>query len=467
MALKSILFLLSFFGGCAASLRYPIVGVITYMSLYFLAPSYAWWANSISSLGIRYYLVAASFLAVGMVLNWGSLKARGSHLHSLEWGLLLFLAIAWLSVPLGVGGTEESWFLLDKMTKVVVFIFLMTHCVTSMDRYKAIRWLWVIGGLYLGYRSFNINPGDFVDGRISGVGGPDFKGSSGLAAHLAMTLPFIGVTFLLDQRWRTRVICLVSAGFVVNALILMRTRGAFLGVLVGVLIAVMAVPKAYRNKILACLLLATIIGYNLTDDLFLKRMSTINVEEQQTGRSTQVRLDIWKGSLDMLAAHPQGVGIGNFTNVIGDFAPGYSGRAAHNTFVRIYGDLGIHGLGIYLFILWLAARSLLRIRNLGRQYSYLQSAQLEAFALGLALIIALTAGFFTERTYVEGYWWLFAMVICLERSVQNAIAEHNAGRASEFAGGPHWPAIQPAYGPPNSSPISTGPRTFDNTGPVN
>ncbi len=429
MYIKTYLFLFSFFGGCAASLWYPTIGVVTYMSLYFLSPNQEYWGAAISHWGIRYYLVAAACLAVGMALKWGSLKVRSSHLTRLEWVFLLFLAIAWLSGFLGIGITKESWLLLDKMTKIIVFLFLMTHCVTSMDRYKAVRWVWVLGGLYLGYRSFYIDPSDFLGGRLSGIGGPDFKGSSALAAHMAMTLPLIGVTFFLERKWFTRFICIASGVFVLNSLIQMRTRGAFLAVVVGGIVAVLAAPKAFRKRILPWLFLACIAGYSLADVHYWERISSVR-DFEDYDRSTQVRLDIWRGSLDMVASYPQGVGIGNFKNVIGEFAPDHAGRSSHNTFILFAADLGIHGLAVYLLMLVLVAKSLLSIRTLGNQYEYLREAQLEAFGLGLSILIALSAGFFTERAYAEGLWWLFAMVVCLERSVQNAIAEREAGSAS-------------------------------------
>ena len=106
MPLTSLLFLGSFFAGCAASLRYPIIGVITYMGVYFLAAQNQWWFKSIQFLNIRFFFVAGICLAVAMALNWRSIRPRIGNWTGLEWFLLLFLALAWLSVPLGFETTD-------------------------------------------------------------------------------------------------------------------------------------------------------------------------------------------------------------------------------------------------------------------------------------------------------------------------------------------------------------------------
>jgi O-antigen ligase len=134
-------------------------------------------------------------------------------------------------------------------------------------------------------------------------------------------------------------------------------------------------------------------------------------------------MEVWEGAASLLYAFPQGVGIGNFQYAIGDFAPKHRGRASHNTFIRVLSDLGIHGLVVYLLMLWLCARTLVRISRLGDLQEGVQSIKLESFGLGLALVVAVTAGFFTERSYVEGYWWLFAMVVCLERSISHELSK--------------------------------------------
>ena len=409
------------------SLRFPMVGLVNYMASYLLAPNQDWWARSVAHLGIRYYMVAAIFLAAGMALNWRSIKVRCRRFTGLEWSLLAFLVTVWLSVPLGIGVAAKGWTLVDKTTKVFIFLLLMTHCASSLDRYKVIRRVWVIAGLYLGYRCFVTD----VSGRLTGIGGPDFGGSSGMSAHLAITLSFVGASFLVERKWWARALCLVAGGLVFNGLVLMRTRGAFLGLLVGAVAAVLVMPKRHRTKILVAMLLASILAYGLTDDAFWERMHTISIDTNEMDRSAKTRYELWKTSVDILADYPLGVGVGNFYTIIGDYAPELTGRSSHNTFVRLYVDLGLQGVAVYLLILWLAARSLLRTRRLARENQNLETVEIEAVGLAVAIVTALTAGIFTDRLYVEGYWWLFAMVVCLERSSENAVLLDSNGALAQ------------------------------------
>lgn len=418
MPIKSLLFLVSFFLGCFFSLRFPLLGILTYMSLYFFAPDSSWWGRAIAHYGIRYSFVAFFFIVVGCLVSGEYREFQKHPFLVIEKYMVLFLSYAWLSMLLGGPVTDESWRLIEKISKVFIFLCFMTRIVTSYDRYRYLRWVWVLGGAYLGYEGTIASPGMFVKGRLDGIGGPDFAGSSGLGVHLAASLPFVGLGLIVAKKWYIKSIALISGPLVVQTLVLSRTRGAFVAIIVGILVAITGVPPKLKKKFFLLLAVGILGALVLVDTGYWKRMDTISSDKSSMEESSASRVEIWAGSLLMLYDKPLGVGIGNFTDYIGLYVPEHENRASHNTFVRCWGDLGIPGFLVFIVILFLAYRILRQIKKdslrvFGNQD--LDNLSIEAFALKLALTIYIVGGLFTERTYAEGLWWLIGMAICLHR----------------------------------------------------
>jgi len=239
---------------------------------------------------------------------------------------------------------------------------------------------------------------------------------------MAMTLPFIAVTYLTQEKIWQKGIVFITGGLSVNSLIASQTRGAFLGILVGLIYAFMRAPKGMRKTLIAYLAVGLMSIFILTNENFWNRMDTIHVEDSETRESSsQSRLEIWKGSLKLIQDYPLGVGIGRFSDYIGNYDPNHPNMASHNSFVRCYSDLGIQGLIIYLATIYLAFKTLRRIRNKLDGKPEFRFLALNAYGLEISLIIAYISGSFTERTYVEGYWLLISMVPCLDQTVRHAL----------------------------------------------
>ena len=381
-----------------------------------------WWMYYADS--FRLSLLTAASVFSGALINLRNLRPQSIGKSSVEKGFILFLAIAWLSLLTGSGISAGSWAAIEKMTKTLAFMFVMMRIVYKPKEYLALRWVWIVGALWLGYNAYSKGSSWYVDGRLSGVGGSDFQGSSGFGAHMAISLPFIGIAFLSAQKWWLKIIPFLAAGLTVNSLIASQTRGAFLAIAIGGIVAVFRVPAELRKKLFFYFIVGAVGALSLANESFWERMDTIEVEEEeQRESSSQSRLEIWAASLEMLADYPLGVGIGRFQKHIGHYAPNHTGMASHNTFVRCYGDLGIHGLAVFLFIIYAMYNSLYRMRKQLMGHPSLYYLNREAYALEIALTVAFVAGFFTERTYVEGYWLLMSMVPCLEQTVAYCLQE--------------------------------------------
>lgn len=70
--------------------------------------------------------------------------------------------------------------------------------------------------------------------------------------------------------------------------------------------------------------------------------------------SNKGRIEIWRDTFASIKKHPVlGVGIGNFTSVIGkNITAAKKGASAHNLFLDVFAEMGILGLIVFLAIFY-------------------------------------------------------------------------------------------------------------------
>jgi O-antigen ligase len=430
--IKTILFLGAFLLLAAGALFEPLLGVIGYMFNYIIGATSQWWAEPIRYWGIRYSFILALATAIGMLLNSRKLRYGRTFLLGQEKLLLVFLAVMWFSTLLGEPTVGTAYVGHDhpslKMTKVILFTLMLTHLVTTARTVNLVFWVLTVGGLVLGLQAYGAPASSFEEGRLESIGSPDFAEANFCAAYLAATLPIIGVQFLRTG-WLGKAVCLVSGVFVANGIVLMRSRGAVVGLAAGVLAALVMAPKRFRLAILAGIIVAAAGGYYLTNPKFLERAGTISATEEERDASAASRLDIWSASLAMWEGNPLGIGAGNFYQTIGRYLPQLEGRDTHNTYLKCLCELGIQGIIIFAVVIVNAVLVLRRVtkqaQKLSRKGEH-NALLLQSYGLIVAIVVLLAAALTITFLYIEALWWLLAMPVCLERALENAIAEGKA-----------------------------------------
>jgi len=423
MPLRSLAFLVFFAGSTAATLTYPTAGVISYLVLYHVYPQTTWWGKSIAFLGLRYTFICGAVLVVGAILNANRLRFGRRSVLPVEVGMIcVFLAIV-LSTTTGTGWDARTDEFLDKMAKVFLFAFVMSHVVVTRRGLWQVVLVFACMALYLGHEAHTAPRGAFEGNRLNGIGGPDFQDSNGLAIHLCALLPFIMVVFQRQGR-RFKVLAFIAGGYAANAILLCRTRSVVLAAAAAAAMSVFFAPRRYRRRVvgLLCLGLAGVVF--LSDQSYWDRVSTIFQEKRD--QSVSDRLTIWSGAWQMIKENPLGVGIGHFQTQIGRYTAGLGlvKRDAHNSYLLCAAETGFPGLAAYLATLVLAwftlGQALRRLRA-----SRLDPSEFELiiFANRLALVVYVVAGVFCSRFYTEGQWLLVAMTACAARAVENEIRE--------------------------------------------
>lgn len=422
VGLKTILYLFLLGTSILGSIAYhPLLGIIGYVLSYNINPIGHWWGSPIVDWGIRYSLFLAVATGIGIIVHRSKLKFK-KLFESQEILLIVFLAFVWLSIPLGVGFNSEGSNAV-KMTKIVIILLMASHVITNLKRYEAMIWTLIIAGLYLGIEAYSAPEWMFRGGRLDvGIGGSDFGEGNFLGAHFAMLLPFLGVMFLKGG-WKSKGLCLISGVFVTNSIILCRSRGIFLAILVGILCAIIFSTRRQRLKIFLGISIAIVGAIFLTDPGFWMRMEQIDIDTAQMEGSARGRLLAWEASLSMASDFPLGVGEGNFKATIGHYIPELTGRDTHNTFFRCLTELGVQGAFVLLLMIgnafWILFRLKKKIQGLPKNADFLW----HIYALRIALIIYLVAGVFITHTYIEEFYWLLIYPLFLKRSIEGEIGD--------------------------------------------
>jgi len=429
MPLKTILWAAFFVVTCLGALWAPIFGIVGYTGHYCLGADRQWWNVPLRPLAIRYSLTLAVFTGVGIMLNWGKLRFGRSILCRQEKLILLFLGIVWLMVAIGpktVGhytlpGIDHPSV---KLTKIVIFVLMLTHVVADIKSLDRLLWVLVLGSLILGMQAWDTPYNSFVKGRLESVGGPDFREGNFFAAYMATMLCLIGAQFLRSGKVG-KVVCFLAGGFTANAVVLTRSRGAMVGLLAGALAALMLAPRRYRAYIAVGLVLGAAGFWWLTNPQFIARAGTILQPEEERDAAAQSRVVLWRAGLQIWKDHPLGVGAGNIFQTIGGYVPEQTGRDLHNTYLRCLTELGIQG---FLVFGLLVLNAFVILRRVVRQAADLPPPQGQrvvflCYGMRCALATMAVCCLLVSLTYVEYVWWFLALPVCVQRAVDNMLAD--------------------------------------------
>jgi len=415
--LKTILYFVLFWTGCVASLANPIWGVVNYMLAYQLHPPSTWWGKPLVDIGLRFSMLAVGFTIVGLFFGRKRTAPHRVQAFSLwELGVVVLIVLGALNILLGIGYGPTAQYAFEKFWKLQVFVLILARLVVSRVNLRLVIWTVVVGSLYLGYEAFSAPAWRFTLGRLDAFGGSDISTSSGAGAHLAAMIPIAGAAFLMARHWKWKLLAATSALLAFNAVILCRTRSSFLGLMVGGLVAVLLPPKMRRYRIYLVFLVAGIAALRLTDTHYWERMGTLADRDALNADPAVVsRADIWKASGRILADHPTGVGLGNFSRIIGTYDPRYWNRSPHNTLIMCFCELGIFGGAVFLSLIGGSLYFIYRSSRLAEFCDEPLETKLLAYGMLISLVTYFVASLGTERFSCESFWWVLVFPLCLYR----------------------------------------------------
>ncbi|MCG3137220.1 MAG: hypothetical protein HJJLKODD_01063 [Phycisphaerae bacterium] len=411
--------------GTLGALFNPIYGALLYILVYNLNPETQWWGGHVVMMGLRTSFVPAIATIIGLVINYKPLEYFQRQFPLMFKLMLIYILYSFLASttendPLG---NPVSQFLLDKMLRIAIFVFIIVRVVRKVTHYAWLLWAWMAGTIYIGYQAWS-GVGIEVNGRLTGgLGGPDFAESSGLAAHLVAMIALAGYLFYSSISKRGKFFALLAAAFAVNTIIMTRTRNAFPGIIVLILFGLLRLPRGVRLKCTVGIAVGIFFSIQLTDEGWWKRMETL--KDPQADPSIASRFDYWNAAFAMAGDHTFGVGAGQFRFNIQSYLPGLEvGRSAHSTYMECLAELGYPGLILFLMIIGATFWQMERARSVGKSWSSnvnwapeIAAEQRKLLLIATANEVAL-AGFlmsaaFTTRSWTEGMWLLLGQSCCL------------------------------------------------------
>ena len=415
MSVSALLFLFLFLAGVGLALfRHPIFGLYTYLLTFYVAPANAWWGGELPDL--RWTLIAAGVTLISVLLHGEKDGRPAWHEYPTARILIVFALLLWIQLLWAIS-PDDHLFLAILFTKYVVMFAVIYASLSDERKIVQFSLAHVVGCFIWGYTAYR-NPGA---GRLENIGNADVSGSAFASMHVSTGLAFAGFLFL-GLANRAKWIAFGSIPFILNAIILMATRGAFVALIAAIPAAVVFAPRARRKLVLVYLILGGTMGLLLAHDLFWERMSTIVVaDDQPMEASAASRFDIAQANLRMTRDYPLGVGHRGNDLLSPQYMPpslladkdGNRIRSAHNTIMAVLVDHGLLGLIILVMFHARIARALFRLKARPQDSLSQQQAAVCA-ALATSLVIYWANAQFANMTKSEIVIWIAALVAAID-----------------------------------------------------
>jgi probable O-glycosylation ligase (exosortase A-associated) len=362
---------------------------------------------------LRLAFVAALAAVVGHVVD--RVRHRDAGTPALEFviaGVLVAWAIGTVPLSLWPGGSVNQ--LLDLYLKSIVVFWLLGRVVNTPHRLYRLAWTLSVLSVPIALTGLrNYFAGDFIRNRIVGY-------TSGLAGNpndLALTLDIIlPLTLALLAGARSvwgRCAAALIAVISIGGIIVTFSRGGFLAL--GAILILSTVWMLRRRPMVA---LAGVVAIALAGPMvlpqgYIERVSTALDVDGDPTHSAQERLNDMNVALEIIQEHPI-VGTGLGTDALAmNAVRGKQWRKVHDVYLEYGVDLGLVGLGLFVWLLGSSIRTAWRVERRARQLN--RDAQFAALAGGvrISLIGFAVAALFYPVAYYFYFYYLAGLAVAL------------------------------------------------------
>lgn len=400
--------------------RHPAYGFYFYLAAFYVHPPSRWW-NYMLSPSLRWSLLSAVVAVLAVLIHRGRLRAKPFWMSNAPamiltiYCILMWVQCAWaLDLETHLDGAA-------KFAKYLVAFWLVYRLVDTKEVLRDLLFAHAAGCTLLGIMCQVIGR---EGNRLDGVGGPGLDDANTLGMYLATGLVACLGIFLTNKGWR-RWATLGMMVLILNGFVLANSRGAFLGLVAGLLVVLVCKAREHR-KMFWVLGLAGLVGFSvIVDKVFVDRMFTIGdvVEDSEDAdMSARSRVELYKAQLRMAADYPMGVGYRGTATLSARYLDRRwlardngiddpdAARTSHNTLMTTLVEQGVLGLLLFIALLvWLLA-STLRVRGMSKRGVDPELVTLSAATCG-ALMVVIVAGSATDYLMAEVQFWLFAALV--------------------------------------------------------
>jgi O-antigen ligase len=413
--ISSLLFIVIFIVGCAATLLSDAVyGVYLYVFEYFLNPPGRWWGNYLPQ--IRYAFIIGVITIIAYLIRSRKYSAnRIFDAPQTKW-LMLFVIVMVCTLPIAVNTYDHKRFMIIFIKYFLLYLIIL-KTIDTPQKFDKLMGAFLMGQFYLGLLAYEV--GRSATGRLEELGGADSRDANGTAAVMIVAIPILINYLIIGKTWQ-KIFALPILVFTLNAVILINSRGAFIGLIIAMVyyfffsLKSPAFPKFNKGKVLLVVSVGIAIFVYLADPIFIDRMSTIaNSEHAEfTGYTGRERIDFWFKTFDMLKDYPLGSGVWGYDNLSPAYLPpealsANGMRGVHSLYFQVLAEYGFHGFIIFAAFLLANFKFLWKLKSSLRRKEYYEPYYM-VIALEASFLAILVAGIFISTLYMEINYWMAA-----------------------------------------------------------
>jgi len=431
MSKFALLFIIIFvYGIYSAIVTGPVWGFYLYELVYFLNPRNRWWGGGLPEMGYSFIVV---FVMIGsFLLRKEQLSNTLKEMPEAKWFAAVLLSYA-VATVLAANPEVHNKYMIYLINTYITMYFAF-RMIESERKLELALLFYLVGAAYIGYEAMVV--GRDLYGRVEGIGTVDSPEANTIAASIAPVITLI-IYFIWHGSVKVKVVTGICAVLVVNGLVLINSRGAFLGALCGFgyFIGVMIfsrykLPKQ-RLMVLLIIISGITVSARLIDNTFLERIATLetqtSVESEGSGGR---RINFWLATFDLLEDHPFGAGIYGYESLSSNYLPenllgferGRVVRAVHSIWFQSLSEIGWLGFAAFIMVLV----SLFRHSRNAKKF-LIRQARYKQYYLIVAIEGALVT-FFVASSFINMFrsqilYWLLLFSICASLIALKTVAQ--------------------------------------------
>ena len=371
--MQLLAFVFSYLGSFYAAFVYHrAFAFVGYLMVYFFYPfgGFRWWSYSLPSIP---YSFTTTALMISVYLMNFSESNKNKILACPQMVCAWVLALYYFFVNIFAIRPDLHMMFSVLFLKTMITVTVAYKLIDKDKMLNIVLFAYIFGAAFVGLlvKQVGRNSGPNWD-RVAGVDLVDNPDTNGVAAVIAPAAICALYWFWIDSRLKMRVPMIIAGALVVNAVVLINSRGSFLGVIGGSSYFIFNLyfskfrRKGQRLGVMILIALGLVAVFNVVDQSTIERFYTISeeaeVDEEQEGGGT--RMFFWVAAYEMSKDYPFGMGKLGFNKFADEYLPqdlntgGNRARSIHSTWFQTLNEAGYPGLILFILMHFFCFRTL-------------------------------------------------------------------------------------------------------------